>query len=235
LILPAVRSYIEKSCNRVAKGEISFKDVVDHVLNIFKKKFEHYEGKFSIVDDYIKKEFVDKYDQEMKKEKGKNPSAIKEDIGFPEEKKSYEHCSIFEDYKAEIVEKRAVLRCRNCNRGELKKIKPKSKLDTNIYLRCTQCKYEIVCFKDCQKFEILKASCEECDNALIRVNYPVKDSPFPMYANQHAGCLHCDDVFRTIVEFPEFSEVPEYIETSVQEAPLNEGGIVFKKKKGRKK
>lgn len=140
LILPKVRSYIEKSCQRVAKGEVDFKFIINHVLKIFKGKFEFLQEKFAIIDGIIKRDFVDRYEEERKKEnkekgKGFNPTAG--DIGFPEELKSYEHCRVFEDYKATIVEKSAHLICNSCTKGELKKIKMKSKKKTStiIFLR----------------------------------------------------------------------------------------------------
>lgn len=59
LILPKVRRYIEKSVDRVAKGEIDFKLVVDHVLKIFLQKYDYYVEKMGIVDNYIKTDFLD--------------------------------------------------------------------------------------------------------------------------------------------------------------------------------
>ena len=104
LILPSVRAYIEKSWSRIAKGEIEFQKVVDHVISIFKQKFEHFESNFKTVDDIIKKDYVDKYGTEnKKKDKDKNPT--KDLIGFPEELKSYEHCTVFEIDKSQITEK----------------------------------------------------------------------------------------------------------------------------------
>ena len=84
-----------------------------------------------------------------------------------------------------------------------------------------------------------------CKNALIRVNYPVKDSPFPMYANQHSGCMFCDDVFKKIVELPPTTEKsvddnkdenattnPENSSENVEKPQkTKEGEIIVKKKK----
>lgn len=188
LILPSVRAYIEKSCSRVAKGEIAFQNVVDHVLKIFKQKFDNYQEKFSIIEDSVKTDFVDKFEEEKKKEnKNKPATALFEEIGFPSDFKSYEHCTVFDDYKAQITEKSVHVHCNNCKKGQLKKISAKKKKSNNICLRCTVCNYEILCFENCTSFEILKAPCEVCESALIKVNYPVKDSPFPLYANQHQG------------------------------------------------
>lgn len=56
-------------------------------------------------------------------------------IGFPEELKSYEHCTVYEIDKAQITEKVFTLHCNNCKKGQLKKVSPKNKRDTNIYLK----------------------------------------------------------------------------------------------------
>jgi DNA topoisomerase-3 len=150
LILPKCRSYIEKSCDKVAKGEVNFEKVVDHVLKIFKKKFEFFQEKFSILDNVVKTEFVEKFSEELKKEQSKEKRGMHYDEVQlnPEDLKSYEHCTVFEDYKSVIVEKNAHIRCAFCTKGELKKIKTKNKTDTTIHLLCTQCRYEITGFKD---------------------------------------------------------------------------------------
>ena len=42
LVLPKVRSNIERSCEMIAKGRADFNNVVSHVLTIFKNKFEYF-------------------------------------------------------------------------------------------------------------------------------------------------------------------------------------------------
>ena len=42
LVLPRVRSNIERSCEMVARGKVDFIKVVNHVLRIFKEKFTHF-------------------------------------------------------------------------------------------------------------------------------------------------------------------------------------------------
>ena len=42
LVLPKVRSNIEKSCEQLAKGKADFNRVVGHVLKIFKDKFNFF-------------------------------------------------------------------------------------------------------------------------------------------------------------------------------------------------
>lgn len=42
LVMPQVRSNIEKSCELVAQGKADFNQVVNHVLKIFKDKFNYF-------------------------------------------------------------------------------------------------------------------------------------------------------------------------------------------------
>lgn len=133
LILPSVRAYIEKSCSRVARGEITFQKVIDHVLNIFKSKFDYFQDHFSVIDDFIKKEFVDKFESESKKAKDKGHNPAKDDIGFPDDFKSYEHCTVFERKKPEKTkEKVAKLNCYNCRRAVMKRKLDQSKFKANL-------------------------------------------------------------------------------------------------------
>lgn len=42
LVLPQIRANIEKSCELLAQGKADFNQVVNHVLKIFKAKFEYF-------------------------------------------------------------------------------------------------------------------------------------------------------------------------------------------------
>ena len=42
LVLPGVRSNIEKSCEMIAKGKADYQKVITHVLKIFKEKFNYF-------------------------------------------------------------------------------------------------------------------------------------------------------------------------------------------------
>jgi len=42
LVLPRVRSNIEKSCDMVSRGRVNFNKVVNHVVGIFAAKFQHF-------------------------------------------------------------------------------------------------------------------------------------------------------------------------------------------------
>lgn len=42
LVMPQVRSNIERSCELVAKGKADFQQVTDHVLSIFRDKFNYF-------------------------------------------------------------------------------------------------------------------------------------------------------------------------------------------------
>lgn len=42
MVLPSIRQNIEKSCELIAKGKVEFSKVLNHILTIFKKKFEFF-------------------------------------------------------------------------------------------------------------------------------------------------------------------------------------------------
>ncbi len=42
LVMPSIRKNIEKSCDLVAKGKADFSIVLNHVLKMFRKKFEFF-------------------------------------------------------------------------------------------------------------------------------------------------------------------------------------------------
>lgn len=42
LVLPSIRSNIEKSCDLIAKGKADFNRVLGHVINMFRKKYEFF-------------------------------------------------------------------------------------------------------------------------------------------------------------------------------------------------
>merc|ERR1711957_70814 len=50
LVLPQVRSNIEKCCELIAKGKVDFEKVVSHVLSIFNDKFRHFSLSIGIME-----------------------------------------------------------------------------------------------------------------------------------------------------------------------------------------
>ena len=48
LVLPTVRSNIEKECTLIAKGKACKEDVVEHALNVFKEKFCFFRDNISV-------------------------------------------------------------------------------------------------------------------------------------------------------------------------------------------
>lgn len=159
---------------------------------------------------------------------------------------SYEHCTVHEPNK-EIVEKKdPTLKCRICNAGALKEAPSKISISNNVMLKWNNCKNTLKCFEDHEKFGITKNACKECGSAEVRVHYAVKESPFPFYANQHAGCIYCDEFLRKLVEFPENAtpgpQVEAKEENKVEEPKIKKDNdsddvpkiIVSKKKKRRR-
>lgn len=54
LVLPTIRSNIEKSCDLIAKGKSDFSRILAHVLKMFKKKFEFFKLSIGTMEKLIK-------------------------------------------------------------------------------------------------------------------------------------------------------------------------------------
>src|SRR3569833_82121 len=50
LVLPSIRSNIEKSCELIAKGKADFSKVLNHVLEMFRKKFEFFKTSIGVME-----------------------------------------------------------------------------------------------------------------------------------------------------------------------------------------
>ncbi len=54
LVLPTIRSNIEKSCDLIAKGRADFNKVLAHVIGMFKKKYEFFRINIGTMEKLIK-------------------------------------------------------------------------------------------------------------------------------------------------------------------------------------
>jgi DNA topoisomerase-3 len=50
LVLPSIRSNIEKCCELISKGKADFSKVLNHVLNMFLKKFEYFKLSIGVME-----------------------------------------------------------------------------------------------------------------------------------------------------------------------------------------
>ena len=51
LVLPTVRSNIEKECTLIAQGKAKKEDVVEHSLDVFRSKFDYFRSHIGVSDD----------------------------------------------------------------------------------------------------------------------------------------------------------------------------------------
>ena len=254
MISPKIRAEIEKECELISYGELNNVEVVNHILSSFRTKFDHFVKNFDKAETIFHNEVikpisggkeVNKVQESKENPKGKGKGKKKDSISFPEDVMSYEHCTVYEDHKEPQEKKDPVLRCRMCNAGTLKELPSKIAISTSVTLKCNGCKKTLKCFKDYEKFEITKKNgCSICGVAQVKLNYAASESPFPMYANQHVGCIYCDEVIKKLVEFPD--KLKDEIEendmkkedSKVDEEKLkpksNTPVIIVSKKKGRK-
>ena len=54
LVLPSVRSNIEKSCDMIARGRADFSQVVNHVIDIFKQKYTYFNLSIGIMEQFFR-------------------------------------------------------------------------------------------------------------------------------------------------------------------------------------
>lgn len=130
----------------------------------------------------------------------------------------------------------------------MKEAPTKIAISTFVTLKCNVCKKTLSCFKEYDKFEVTKNACQFCGDAQVKINYPPNESPLPMQANQHMGCIYCDKVVRSLIEFPSNLEREEPNTTPIVNAnplveptkpvskPLGEGTpiIIISKKKSKR-
>jgi hypothetical protein len=100
----------------------------------------------------------------------------------------------------------------------LKEAPTKIAMSRFVTLRCNVCKITLICFNDYDKFQITKNACQFCADAQVKLNYAPKESPLPMQANQHIGCIYCDKVVRSLIEFPSNIEKDQTEQTSNESA-----------------
>lgn len=219
LVSPKVRAGIEKACAKIAYDEADSTQVVNHVLGCFKSKFDYLVRHSGVVEKWFDIEVASKCaasdDIAVKPDArdGKDPKDRKnKSASFPDEPVGYEHATVYEDHKEPAKKKPPKLKCRDCEAGVLKEAPVRIAISTFVLLRCASCKSTLKCFKDNEGFSVSETPCDECGCAKVRVKYSLKESPLPLFANQHFGCIYCDSALRNLIEFPKPRDGPAVAE-----------------------
>ena len=60
LISPQIRASVEKICEKIAYGEVDSVKAVNHILRIYKNKYDYFVENFDRIDKSFKTEVIDK-------------------------------------------------------------------------------------------------------------------------------------------------------------------------------
>jgi len=173
LVLPRVRSNIERSCEMVARGKVDFAKVINHVLAIFKEKFVHFRLSIGVMEKLLTIMKI------MKNPQGNRDLLISSKIPVQDGTHKVNFC----------------IRCfegQFCVQYHNKK---------SWGLKCNVCNFRVGILQGAGSCQTTDEKCEECDSLKIAAMYK-EDSPFPGGAKSRTGCILCDSVMKaTIVNF----------------------------------
>ena len=171
LVLPKVRSNIEKSCELVAKGRADFHRVTNHVLNIFKDKFNYFKLSVGTMERLLN---IMLNTQSAKSQQLSLTSKI---------------------HLKDESNDTAINFCIKCFEGHFcVQYHPKK----GWGIKCDTCNFRI---QVCQGAAIVKKEmdeqkkCEECGSFAITATYK-ENSPFPEGQMTHTACILCDTWLR---------------------------------------
>jgi len=171
LVLPQVRSNIEKSCELVAKGRADFNRVVTHVLKIFKDKFTCFKLSVGTMERLLNIML--------------NTSTAHDKSLSLSSKILVKHDS----------QEEAINFCIKCFKGHFcLQYHPKK----GWGLKCDSCNFAV---RICQGAARVRRDsdeekkCQECGSFAINVVYK-ENSPFPAGQTSHTGCVLCDTWLR---------------------------------------
>lgn len=177
LVLPQVRSNIEKSCDLIARGQADFNKVVGHVQKIFMEKFKYFKLSVGTMERLISIMLNTSSNQYQ-------PLGLKHKIEVKHDAQDSQVNFCIRCFKGYL-----------CLQWHAKK---------GWGLKCDECHFRLtICQGAAQvrRVEDESKKCEECDSFLLNVVYK-ENSPFPAGQMTHTGCILCDTWLRgTIYNF----------------------------------
>ena len=177
LVLPQVRSNIEKSCDLIARGQADFNKVVSHVQKIFMEKFKYFKLSVGTMERLINI-MLNTTSAESKQ------LCLKHKIETKLESK---------DTKVNF--------CIRCFKGYMCLAYHSKK---GWGLKCEACPNRIsICqgAAEVRRIDDDERKCDECDSHLLSVVYK-ENSPFPPGQMAHTGCILCDTWLRGTIYNP---------------------------------
>lgn len=169
LVLPQVRSNIEKCCDLIAKGRVDFNKVVSHVLSIFNDKFRYFSLSIGIMEKLL--------------------TIIRISMCADSNRELLLSSKIHMN-SADKAE--AINFCIRCFNGHFTAQYHNKK---GWGIKCTSCNFRVACLTGAGAVYRENEKCEECESHLITAQFK-DNSPFPGGAKQRTGCLLCDSVMK---------------------------------------
>ncbi|KAK7933693.1 hypothetical protein WMY93_004589 [Mugilogobius chulae] len=201
LVLPTIRSAVEKQLNLIAVGKADFSQVLQHALDIFKRKFHYFF-------DSINRLAVGKCHRFMKYIQAKpsrlhcshcdettvflrtEPSNFTKNSRFGCNECTHPSCS-------HSLSSLGIGQCVECESGVLV-LDPTS--GPKWRMACNKCNVVVHFFEHAHRVQVSSDSCDSCDASLVDVDFNKARSPLPHGQTQHTGCVFCDSVFQDLVE-----------------------------------
>ena len=154
----------------VARGKVDFIQVVNHVLKIFKEKFQFFQLNIGTLEKLITILRI-----------MRNPNANKE---------------LLLSTKIPMQDgEQKVHFCIRCFKGQLC-VQYHSKKSWG--LKCNICNFRIGILQGAGQVRTLPEKCEECDSYKITAQYK-DNSPFPGGILSRSGCILCDSVLKSTI------------------------------------
>ncbi|KAG9334012.1 hypothetical protein JZ751_009244 [Albula glossodonta] len=221
LVLPTIRSAVEKQLNLIAQGKANFHQVLQHTLDIFKRKFHYFVDSIAGMDELMEVSFspIAATGKPLSR-CGKCHRFMK----YIQAKPSRLHCSHCDETYS-LPQNGAIklykeLRCIGCN--ECTHPTCQHSLNALGIGQCVECesgvlvfdptsgpKWKMACnkcnvvvhfFEQAHKVAVAADSCESCEASLVAVDFNKARSPLPGDETQHTGCVFCDPIFQDLVE-----------------------------------
>ena len=173
LVLPRVRSNIERSCELISKGKVDFNTIVAHALAIFKDKFNFFKLSIGTLEKLMT---IMRITQ--------NPNANKDMLLSAKVPRGAD-------------DHHAVNFCIRCFNGQLC-VHYHPKKSWSIKCNNNKCNFRVGCLQGAGHVITNQDKCEECQS--FKVNAMYKDnSPFPAGQLSRTGCILCDPVLKSTI------------------------------------
>nr|XP_015221342.1 PREDICTED: DNA topoisomerase 3-beta-1 [Lepisosteus oculatus] len=196
LVLPTIRSAVERQLNLIAQGKANFQQVLQHTLDIFKRKFHYFVDSIAGMDELMEVSFspiaatgkplsrCGKCHRFMKY------IQVRQRQGMGCNECTHPSCQ-------HSLSSLGISQCVECESGVLV-FDPTS--GPKWKMACNRCNVVVHFFENAHKVRVSPDSCEACEASLLVVDFNKARSPLPGDETQHTGCAFCDPVFQDLVE-----------------------------------